>query len=89
MQFFDLLCDLRLFFSLPHIQKGFKRVKILSHNSHILNTFKSVFEKRTSLQQGCIEVIPKTVSILNPPTIAVDASDSQLHQDYIIDSEKV
>jgi hypothetical protein len=26
---------------------------------------------------------------LNPPTVVVDACDSQLHQDYTINSEKI
>jgi hypothetical protein len=36
--------------------------------------------------QGGVKVIPKMFNILNLPTGMVDASDSQLHQDYTIDS---
>jgi hypothetical protein len=44
MKYLDLLSDLRLFSSLPYVQIGFKRVKNLSHNSQIFNTF--VFVKK-------------------------------------------
>jgi hypothetical protein len=31
--------------------------------------------------KGGMRVIPKMFTILHPPTVVVDASDSQLHQD--------
>jgi hypothetical protein len=43
MQYLDFLSDLILFSSLSHVRKGFKKLKILSHNSQILST--SVFVK--------------------------------------------
>ena len=39
-------------------------------------------------RQGGDRVIPKMFSISNLPTVVVDARDSQLHQDYTIDSDK-
>jgi hypothetical protein len=34
--------------------------------------------------QGGVKVIPKMFNISNPPTVVIDASDSQLHQEYTI-----
>jgi hypothetical protein len=39
--------------------------------------------------QGSVKEIPPMFDILNPPTVVLDVSDSQLHQDYTIDSEKI
>jgi hypothetical protein len=61
MQYLDLLSDLRLFSSLSHVQKGFKRVKILSHNSQILGTsvFMNIF--LPDIHKTWLEVIFNTL----------------------------